>query len=152
MSKTTSLQPRLNEKTYALSTDRVFVFNIAKGTNKHDVIRAVETQFEVKVAKVNIANVKGKAKRTMSLNGKRYLNSNGSRSDMAKAYVTLQEGHSLPFFDAVEEAEEKQEALQEKVDKAAAKKAAKETKQTEKPARRGFHLPHRRADKRTEAK
>lgn len=143
MSKTITLQPRLNEKTYTLSTNRVFVFTIDKGTNKHDVARAVEAQFDVKVANVNITNIKGKAKRTMSLNGKRYLNSSGNRSNIRKAYVTLQEGHSLPFFDAVEEAEEKQEALQEKVDKAAAKQTAKETKQAEKPARRGFHLPGR---------
>lgn len=134
MSKTITLRPRLSEKTYDLSESRVYVVEIPKDTNKHTVARAVEAQFEVKVAKVNIVNVKGKAKRTMSLTGKRMLNSEGKRSDYKKAYVTLAEGHSLPFFAAVEEEEQKEQKLQEQMDKAVAKQAAKESK----PKRRGL--------------
>lgn len=136
MSKTINLRPRLNEKTYELSNSRVYVFEVDKGVNKHTIARAVEAQFEVKVATVNTANISGKAKRIVSLNGKRSVNAEGSRNDIRKAYVTLLEGHSLPFFNAVEEAEQKQEAVQEKVDKAAAKQASKAVK----PARRGLHL------------
>ena len=128
MSMTIVLRPRLNEKTYELSNARVYVFEIEKGVNKHTVARAVEAQFDVKVAKVNLANIAGKAKRIVSLNGKRSVNAEGSRNDIRKAYVTLLEGHSLPFFNAVEEAEQKQEAVQAKVDKAAAKKLAKAEK------------------------
>lgn len=147
MSKTITLRPRLNEKTYELSSARVYVFEIEKGVNKHSIARAVEAQFEVKVASVNTANITGKAKRTMNLTGKRAANSNGKRNDIRKAYVTLMEGHSLPFFDAVEEAEEKQDAIQTKVDKAAAKQADKAAK----PARRGFHL-HKKSDDAKETK
>ena len=107
-----------------------------------------KSQFEVKVATVNTANIPGKAKRIISLNGKRTVNANGSRTMIRKAYVTLQEGHSLPFFNAVEEAEQKQEAVQEKVDKAAAKQADK----TAKPSRRGFRLPKKSNEAKEESK
>lgn len=125
MSKSVVLRPRLNEKTYALSANRVFVFEVDKDVNKHSVARAVEAQFEVKVTTVNMTTIPGKAKRVMNLTGKRAQNANGKRSDIKKAYVTLAEGYSLPFFDVVEEEEQKEQALQEKVDKVAAKQAEK---------------------------
>lgn len=128
MSKSITLRPRLSEKTYGLSDSRVYVVEVPKDVNKHTVARAMEAQFEVKVTKVNIINVKGKAKRTISVTGKRMLNSEGKRSDIKKAYVTLAEGHSLPFFAAVEEEEQKEEKLQKQVDKAVAKQAAKADK------------------------
>ena len=131
MSKTISLRPHLSEKTYGLSTQRVYVFTIDKDVNKHSVARAVEAQFEVKVKAVNVTNLDGKAKRTISVTGKRSVNSNGKRNDIKKAYVTLAEGFSLPFFAAVEEAETQEQATQDKIDKAADKKAAK-------PAKRGL--------------
>ena len=131
MSKTISLRPHLSEKTYGLSSKRVYVFTIDKDVNKHSVARAVEAQFEVKVQAVNVTNLDGKAKRTISVTGKRSVNSNGKRNDIKKAYVTLKEGFSLPFFAAVEEAETQEQATQDKIDKAAAKKA-------EKPAKRGL--------------
>ncbi|MDL2362918.1 MAG: 50S ribosomal protein L23 [Patescibacteria group bacterium] len=125
MSKTTILRPRLNEKTYALSNDRVYVFEVEQGVNKHTIARAVESQFDVKVSEVNTLNQKGKAKRIISINGKRMKNAEGRRNDFRKAYVTLAEGFSLPFFNAVEEADEKEQAIQEKVEKAALKQADK---------------------------
>lgn len=137
MSKTIALRPRLNEKTYGLADSRVYVFDVDSSVNKHSIARAVEAQFEVKVVSVNTANVRGKAKRVISLSGKRLKNGEGRRSDTKKAYVTLAEGQSLPFFNAIEEEEQKEQAVQEKVDKAATKQAAKESKQESK-GRRGF--------------
>lgn len=128
MSKTITLRPRLSEKTYALSAQRVYVFDVPAGTNKHSVARAVEAQFEVKVTGVNIVNIAGKAKRIISLTGKRTKNAEGTRNDIRKAYVTLAEGNALPFFAAVEEAEEKEQATQEKLEKAIAKQAEKADK------------------------
>lgn len=128
MSKTAILRPRLNEKTYALSEKRVYVFDVEKDANKHSIARAVESQFEVKVTTVNTVNIKGKAKRIISVNGKRMKNAEGRRNAIRKAYVTLAEGYSLPFFTAVEEAEVKEQAIQEKVEKAAEKQAAKDAK------------------------
>lgn len=126
--KAIALRPRLSEKTYGLSESRVYVVEVPKGTNKHTVARAVEAQFEVKVAKVNIMNVKGKTKRIVSLTGKRMVNADGKRADFRKAYVTLKEGYSLPFFAAVEEEEQQEQKIQKQVDKATAKQAAKDTK------------------------
>lgn len=139
MSKQLLLKPRLSEKTYALSNSRVYVFDVPGNANKHSVAQAVAAQFEVKVATVRIANISGKAKRTISLSGKRVAQgAGGKQNDKKKAYVTLAEGQSLPFFAAIEEAEEKQEATQEKVAKALdkqAKKTERETEKTEKPHR-----------------
>ena len=132
MSKSLILRPRLSEKTYAQSESRVYVVEVPASINKHDVARAIEAQFDVKVNKVNITNVKGKTKRTMSVTGKRYLNSNVKRSDVKKAYVTLAEGNSLPFFAAIEEEEQKEQATQAQIDKAAAKQADKEAKKSTK--------------------
>jgi large subunit ribosomal protein L23 len=143
MSKSLTLRPRLSEKTYGLSAGRVYVVEVPATANKHTVARAIESQFEVKVTKVNITNINGKAKRTISITGKRMVNSNGKRSDVKKAYVTLAEGNSLPFFAAIEEEEQKETAVQEKIDKAAEKQAAKEAK----PARRGLRRAKKEEDK-----
>lgn len=132
MTKTIALRPRLNEKTYGLADSRVFVFDVGREVNKHQIARAVAAQFDVKVTAVNTTNVSGKPKRIISVSGKRMKNANGHRSDIKKAYVTLAEGHSLPFFNAIEEEEQKEQAVQEKVDKAAAKQAAKDEKSSAK--------------------
>lgn len=134
MSKTITLRPRLSEKTYAQSEQRVYVVDIPKDANKHSVARAIEAQFEVKVTKVNITNIPGKAKRVISLTGKRMKNAEGKRSNIKKAYVTLAEGHSLPFFAAVEEEEAQEQKVQEQFEKAAEKQAKKAAK----PARKGI--------------
>ena len=82
------------------------MFDVDKSVNKHSIARAVEAQFEVKVSSVNTTTIPGKAKRTVSVNGKHVKNAAGKRSDLKKAYVTLRGGDSLPFFDAVEEEEQ----------------------------------------------
>jgi len=135
MSKNITLLPRLNEKTYAQASERVYVFNVDQSINKHDIAKAVESQFEVKVVKVNTINVKGKAKRVYNITGKRSTNTMGKRSDTKKAYVTLAEGHSLPFFDAIEEEQSKQEKAQAKIDEASAKQAEKEAKKSAKKSK-----------------
>lgn len=135
MSKTLALEPRLNEKTYGLAASRVYVFDVDRGANKHAVARAVEAQFEVKVTGVRTTNIAGKPKRVLSITGKRMANTDGSRSDFKKAYVTLAEGYGLPFFDAVEEEERKEQATQEKFDKAIAKQSEKDDKAAAKTAK-----------------
>lgn len=135
MTKAIALRPRLNEKTYGLAASRVYVFDVDRSVNKHSIARAVESQFEVKVVEVNTANIPGKSKRIISVNGKRMKNSEGRRNDFKKAYVTLAEGNALPFFDAIEEEEQQEQATQEKFDKAAAKQAEKDDKAAKKAAK-----------------
>jgi large subunit ribosomal protein L23 len=134
MYKQITLKPRLSEKSYAQSANRVYVFAVPKEANKHTVARAVEVQFDVKVTDVNISVLKGKAKRTISQKGRRQLS--GRTSDVKKAYVTLAEGNSLPIFAAEEEAEAKQDKVQTQVDKVAAKQAEKEAKEAAKAAKK----------------
>jgi large subunit ribosomal protein L23 len=126
MDKQLILRPRLSEKAYGQSERRVYTFVVPGNANKLTVASAVAAQFEVEVAGVNMANIKGKAKRTISQNGRRVKN--GVRSDFKKAYVTLAEGQSIPIFAAEEEAETKQEKVQAQVNKAVAKQAEKEAK------------------------
>lgn len=125
MDKHMILQPRMSEKAFATSQAlNTYVFVVPGDATKHTVARAVAAQFDVVVTTVNVVNVKGKAKRTVSRGGRRVAT--GQQSDIKKAYVTLAEGSSLPFF-----AEMTEEAAE--VDKKAEKKPA--TKKTEKPAK-----------------
>ncbi|HVC36113.1 MAG TPA: 50S ribosomal protein L23 [Candidatus Dormibacteraeota bacterium] len=123
MSKQVALKPRLSEKTYAQSGSRVYVFDIPLNINKQTIAQAVTAQFDVKVSTVNIANIPGKAKRSLSKGGR--LVAKGRTSALKKAYVTLAQGHSLPFFAAVEEAEAEEDKVAEKL----AKKTKKKDKQ-----------------------
>jgi large subunit ribosomal protein L23 len=136
MNKDLTLIPLLNEKTYELSKSKnVYVFRIPNEANKHSVARAIKAQFDVNVIAVNTLNSKGKRKRIVSITGKRSVNAEGKRIDTKKAYVTLKKGDSLPFFEAVEEAEEKRASTQEKFDKVADKQAKKDIKAETKPRR-----------------
>ncbi len=123
------LKPRLSEKAYGLSTARnVYVFDVPTGANKHTVARAVAAQFSVTVSNVNLTNLKGKAKVTVY---KKKRGPAGKQNDTKKAYVTLAKGDTLPFFQAIEEAEAKDAKVAEQAAKAlekADKKAAKEKK------------------------
>lgn len=66
------------------------VLKVLPDANKSEVKQAVEKMFDVKVESVTTLNVKGKAKRTGRIMGK--------RSDWKKAYVTLVEGADLNFL------------------------------------------------------
>lgn len=90
---TVLLAPLISEKstTVAENYDQ-YVFKVASSANKDDVKRAVEMMFGVTVAKVQIANVKGKAKR--------FGMSKGRRSDWKKAYVKLKEGQEISLVEA----------------------------------------------------
>lgn len=115
------LKPRLSEKAYGLSqTNRTYVFDVLSPAGKQSIGIAVEQQFGVSVTNVNVTNIKGKAKRTFVSKRGKFVR--GTRSDVKKAYVTLQEGDSIPIFAAEEEAEAKAQKAEEK----AAKKAKKE--------------------------
>jgi large subunit ribosomal protein L23 len=127
------LKPRLSEKAYATSqATNTFVIDVPQELNKHEVAAAVEKQFEVSVKSVRVINRKGKTKRVMNTTGKRYSNRHGSQAAIKKAYITLNAGSHLPFFQA-EEAEAKEAAkASEKADKKADKAQKKTAKREEK--------------------
>jgi large subunit ribosomal protein L23 len=124
MSKIITLKPRSSEKTYASSlATNTFVFDVPKSSNKIQIAAAVTEQFSVSVTNVRTTVVKGKKARSIRL-GKYRKNVMGKRSDYKKAFVTLQEGDSIPVFAAIQEAE----AAEVKAAEKAEKKAKKESK------------------------
>lgn len=125
------LKPRMSEKAYAMSANSVYVFDVDKSVNKHEVSDAVETTYGVTVVNIRTIIVKGKAKRLYR--NRRY--ENGRRSDVKKAYVTLKEGDAIPIFAAVEEAEVKAEKTVKTLEKVAEKQAKKESKADKKAAK-----------------
>ncbi len=88
-------RPLITEKSTELRDEKnVIAFEVARGANKIQVKRAVETQFKVKVAEVRIANVHGKVRRQG-----RFV---GRRPDWKKAYVRLVEGEKpIEFFEGM---------------------------------------------------
>ncbi len=121
------IKPRMSEKSYALSSSRVYVFDVPTTANKLQVAEAVSTAYDVEVTNVRTATIKGKQKRLYR--NKRW--ENGARSDYKKAYVTIKAGQSIPIFAAIEEAEAEEAKAAEKADKAK-KKADKKAKKEEK--------------------
>jgi large subunit ribosomal protein L23 len=86
------IKPHVTEKT-SLGSDssNTVAIVVDKEANKIEIKQAVENLFKVKVADVRTVTVAGKVKRS----GKTY----GKRSNWKKAYVTLQEGQSIDFFE-----------------------------------------------------
>jgi large subunit ribosomal protein L23 len=118
----------MSEKSYAMSNDRVYVFDIDKSVNKHEVAKVVAETYDVTVTNVRTIIVKGKTKRLYR--NRRY--ETGRRADLKKAYVTLKEGDAIPIFAAVEEAEVKAEKTSKTLEKVAEKQAKKEEKEAKK--------------------
>ena len=143
------LKPRLSEKSYATSiATNTFAMDVPSELNKHEIAAEVEKQFEVKVKQVRIVNRKGKQKRVMNTTGKRYTNNYGTQSDIKKAYVTLQAGSHLPFFQA-EEAESKvdDKKTNKNVGDAAPVAAKTSAKAENKTAHRGILRSRKAGDK-----
>ena len=85
-------KPHVTEKT-SLGSDANNTVSIVvdKDANKIEIKQAVETLFKVKVSDVRTVNVAGKIKR--------FGKTSAKRSNWKKAYVTLQEGQSIDFFE-----------------------------------------------------
>ncbi len=85
-------KPHVTEKT-SLSSDsnNKVAIVVDKSANKIEIKQAIENLFKVKVASVRTVTVAGKVKRSGKTLGK--------RSNWKKAYVTLQEGQSIDFFE-----------------------------------------------------
>ena len=84
------LGPHVSEKTaIATEMNNQYTFRVARDASKLEIRRAVEKLFKVKVANVQVLNVKGKVK----------MNRFGAarRSAWKKAYVRLESGHDIDF-------------------------------------------------------
>src|SRR5579862_1442013 len=97
-----TLKPRISEKAYALSENaNTYIFDVPADANKHDIAKAVASQYEVKVNNIRMAAAPGKTVRSYRQRGRKSIS--GQRSGIRKAYVTLGEGDKLPIFAAVED-------------------------------------------------
>ncbi len=86
-------RPIITEKSTDLQDQGRYAFEVAPSANKHDIKRAVELAFQVKVVKVNTMNVRGKRKRL----GPRTTKPRGWK----KALVTLAAGETITIFEGV---------------------------------------------------
>jgi large subunit ribosomal protein L23 len=85
------LAPQISEKaTMVADKYQQVVLRVVGSATKPEVKAAVEMLFKVEVAGVQIANVKGKQKRSGKMQGR--------RKDWKKAYVSLKPGQELNFM------------------------------------------------------
>ena len=89
------VRPLITEKATELrDAKNIVAFEVSRRANKIEVKRAVESQFDVKVAEVRIARVHGKVRRQG-----RFV---GRKPDWKKAYVRLAAGEKqIEFFEGI---------------------------------------------------
>ena len=87
------IRPVVSEKSYGLLDDGVYTFVVDPRATKIEISQAVETIFNVEVAKVNTLNRKGKRKRN------RKAATFGKRPDTKRAIVTLAAGGRIDLFE-----------------------------------------------------
>ena len=80
-------KPVITEKATMASEHGAVVFRVARDATKPQIKEAVEAVFGVKVKAVNTTITKGKTKR--------FRGRPGVRSDVKKAYVTLEAGNTI---------------------------------------------------------
>jgi len=88
------IAPLITEKSMSGIADKKYTFKVAKDANKYQIADAVEALFNVKVAKVNTMNVRGRVRRMG-----RYV---GTTASWKKAVVTLKaDSKPIEFFDGL---------------------------------------------------
>jgi large subunit ribosomal protein L23 len=89
------IRPIITERAMAGTADKKYVFEVAPEAGKIEIKNAVEKIFGVKVAKVNVINYDGKAKRMGA-------GRPGTRKSWKKAYVQLtKESKTIEFFEGM---------------------------------------------------
>jgi len=86
-------RPLITEKATSLKDKDKYAFEVGGKATESQIREAVERAFKVKVTKVNVMTVPGKARRF----GKRQVTS----APWKKAVVTLAPGHKISFFEGV---------------------------------------------------
>ena len=86
-------RPLVTEKNATLQSQNKYAFEVAKEANKPQIKQAVEKAFKVKVTTVNVTKVPGKTRRV----GRQLV----STRPWKKAFVTLQPGDKIEFFEGV---------------------------------------------------
>lgn len=84
-------RPIVTEKSTLQSEQGRYVFEVDQNASKHDIAKAVEWAFDVKVVKVNTLTMPGKVKR--------YGQRPSKQPDWKKAIVLLQAGDTIQLFE-----------------------------------------------------
>ena len=87
------IKPIVSEKSYSLLDAGTYTFLVHVDANKIEIRQAIEKAFNVRVAKVNTLNRKGKEKMN------RRTRTVGKRPDTKRAIVTLAAGDTIDLFD-----------------------------------------------------
>jgi large subunit ribosomal protein L23 len=87
-------RPLVTEKGTRLGGDNKYLFQVHRGSNKHQIKEAVEKAFDVRVVRVHVINVKGKPGRAR---GGRAIHAPNWR----KAVVTLAPGDKIELFEGI---------------------------------------------------
>lgn len=85
--------PLITEKTTNISEQNKIVFVVTDAANKKNIKEAVSLVYGVNVLSVNIVNQKGKQKR--------FRGRLGVRSDVKKAYVTIEQGQVIDIASGI---------------------------------------------------
>lgn len=98
------ITPRISEKSYSLSRQNIYVFDVPMSANKAEVARGLAQEYpDIEIADIRLMITKGKVK---SVNrGKRARPGLTKRSDTKKAYVTVSKGQIEVFKDLTESEE-----------------------------------------------
>ncbi len=86
------IRPLITEKNTSLMVDNKYSFEVLRDASKPEIKRAVETIFNVTVAKVHTMNVRGKLKRRGM--------ETGYTREWKKAIVTLVPGDRIEIFES----------------------------------------------------
>lgn len=85
------IRPVLSEKSTDMAEENKYVFQVARGANKHLIKKAVKEIFNVNPVKVNVMKVRGRRKRV------RYHY--GYTPAWKKAIITLGKGEKIELFE-----------------------------------------------------
>lgn len=85
------IEPWITEAATAAMEMNKYVFKVNPLSSKHEIKRAVEDAYKVKVEAVNTVRISGKLRN--------YGKTPGQKSDFKKALVTLKDGDKIEFFE-----------------------------------------------------
>jgi large subunit ribosomal protein L23 len=87
-------RPLITERgTHLREKESKYFFEVAKGANKLEIKRAIESLFRVHVTSVHTISLRGKEKKVGRFAGK--------TPDWKKAVVTLRQGDSIEFIEGI---------------------------------------------------
>lgn len=92
------IRPIYTEKLARLQeAENKYGFEVDRNANKIEIVKEIESRFEVKVKSITTMLVRGKIRQQMTKAGRFY----GRRPDWKKAIVTLAEGEKIDLFENV---------------------------------------------------